>query len=1053
MSLGQLSAKINARLTYRPDIDGLRAIAILSVVFYHFFPSRVRGGFVGADIFFVISGFLISGIVFKSLRQGDFSFTEFYSRRIKRILPALIIVLASSYAVGWLVLLPHEYKELGKYIASASGFFQNYRPQNVVGYFKADLQPLMHLWSLGIEGQFYLVYPVLILWLWRFGFNLLTISIFLGIFSFNLNIHGVKADVGVSFYSVQTRFWELMVGSMLAYFQFFKQAYFVQWPEWVKRCVFNPLLFSNPPTSQRRDAVMNSVLSIVGLLLILASLSVVHNGKLYPGWWAVPPVIGAAFLMAAGGDAFVNRKILSHCFMVFLGKISFPIYLWHLPILFYLQLLMPSAVSWKFRIMVIAMCFVLAWLTYKFIEKPIQNSKRQVLILNALVILLLLVGLLGYFNFPDKNIALAQFVESENDWNRSGHNLSSDKYSPLSQIRVGNITDLKPAWTYHSGVDGKTYQVETNPVFGEGLLFTTSACCLIGINAKSGGEAWKLELPAPVGRRGLTYYKGILFVPTDKGVYAVTAKDGSIAKTLGNNGVFGSERGLLPPIVVGNHLIFANFLATVEAWNISTGKIAWKTSLEKDGVTPRFWSGISYDAVNGIVFLVTSNSMNFFAKHYGDGYASSLLAIDAENGEVLWNFQEIKREIWDLDMVGAPILIDIHKDGKKIPVAISVSKTGNTILVERKTGKSIFGFEYQNVPPTDIEGEVTSKQQIVISKPEPFSHLHFDLEKDVTNLSGSKRDYVLHKIRNAKSGRYLPVSLNYDVVMYGLNGGAEWPGAAVDPNSNALIVPSNNYPFILRGEYVDKKPEKSKELASRSVTYVSKCAACHGKDLAGAIDWGMGDKYNPSLVGITKRRSKEQLTSIDIFKYGHKYAKKNNSKDAGDLLDTISNADLLELYELFKGIDLNIAERNDFSYRGTYQYLLDTDGQFGSNPPWGYITAINLNNGKIKWRIPYGEVYDKQTGQTYQGDVNVGGVMVTGGGIVFANGTRDAKARAFDVSSGKLLWEAQLPATGSAPPMTYTLDGCQYVVFTASGGYRFGNFSDATVAYRLSSCD
>ena len=666
----------------------------------------------------------------------------------------------------------------------------------------------------------------------------------------------------------------------------------------------------------------------------------------------------------------------------------------------------------------------------------------------------LLIGSLGYKAFTSYDLPVNPF--SETNWSRSGNNLKSDKYSTLSQINKSNINNLKPAWIYHSGISGSALSIQTNPIYSEGLLFTTSPCCLIGINPKDGAQVWKIRLPSPVGRRGLTYYRGNLYVPTSNGVYVVTAKTGEINKTQGHGGIFGTEQSVLPPIISGNQLIFANFLASVESWNIDTGEMIWKTSLKKDGVMPRLWSGISYDEGNKIVFVVTSNTMGFLSKHYGDDYAASVLAIDAIKGNVLWQFQEIKHEIWDLDMVGPPIVSEINKDGKRIPVVIAVSKTGNTILVDRKTGKSIFGFEYKKAPPSDIEGEITSKQQIVISKPEPFSDIYFDLENDVTHLSKSKRDYVLHKIRNSKSGKYLPVSLNYDIVMYGLNGGAEWPGAAIDPNSNTLIVPSNKYPFIIRGEYFDRNPDKTKKIASKNSTYISKCAPCHGEDLTGkvdsAINGGMGDMFNPRLTGISKKRDKVFLTSIKAFKYNHKYAKKNNPENAGDLIEKISYTDLLKVYDLFRAIDKNINDNNYFYYKAHYQYLLDPDGQFGSDPPWGYITAINLNNGQIKWKIPFGEVYDKQTLLTYQGDVNVGGVMVTGGGIVFANGTRDSKARAFDVDTGKLLWESKLPATGSAPPMTFKLDGCQYVVFTATGGVRFGNFSDSTVAYKLPDC-
>ena len=195
---GQPITMHNAHPVYRPDIDGLRAIAILSVVIYHAFPTKLRGGFVGVDIFFVISGFLISSIIFRSLQRGDFSFSEFYARRVRRIFPALILVLAASYTVGWFVLLPDEFKQLGKHMAAGAGFVQNIVLNKEAGYFDtaSELKPLMHLWSLSIEEQFYLIFPVLIWGAWRLGLNALSVALLLVLLSFGLNLGG-SCQVGL----------------------------------------------------------------------------------------------------------------------------------------------------------------------------------------------------------------------------------------------------------------------------------------------------------------------------------------------------------------------------------------------------------------------------------------------------------------------------------------------------------------------------------------------------------------------------------------------------------------------------------------------------------------------------------------------------------------------------------------------------------------------------------------------------------------------------------------------------------------------------------------
>ena len=213
---------------YRADIDGLRAIAVLSVVGFHAFPSWFRGGFIGVDIFFVISGYLISTIIVGGLEQSRFSFVEFYVRRIKRIFPALLLVLIASYAFGWFALLADEYKQLGKHIAGGAGFVSNFVLWNESGYFDnaADNKPLLHLWSLGIEEQFYVVWPLLLWFAWKKRFNLLTITVLIAAVSFALNIAKVRSGAVAAFYSPQTRFWELMIGSIVAYFTLHKQNIF-----------------------------------------------------------------------------------------------------------------------------------------------------------------------------------------------------------------------------------------------------------------------------------------------------------------------------------------------------------------------------------------------------------------------------------------------------------------------------------------------------------------------------------------------------------------------------------------------------------------------------------------------------------------------------------------------------------------------------------------------------------------------------------------------------------------------------------------------------------
>ena len=410
--VGQPINMHNAHPVYRPDIDGLRAIAILSVVIFHAFPTKLRGGFVGVDIFFVISGFLISSIIFRSLQRGDFSLGEFYARRVRRIFPALILVLAASYTVGWFVLLPDEFKQLGKHMAAGAGFVQNIVLHQEAGYFDtaSELKPLMHLWSLSIEEQFYLIFPVLIWGAWRLGLNALSVVLLLILLSFGLNLGGIEKNATKVFFMPHTRFWELLAGSVLAYVQLFKSASLTYW---LQRGVFHPLVFRHPPAAERRDAILNNLLAFGGLLLIVAADFGLHKGKLYPGGWALFPVLGACLLILAGPGAWVNRKILANRWVVFVGLISYPLYLWHWPLLSFARLMEGETPSRNIRMAVVALSFVLAWLTYRLIERPIRLGGKTWVKTAVLCLLIGLVGYVGYNAYQRQGLVFRQVVTNK----------------------------------------------------------------------------------------------------------------------------------------------------------------------------------------------------------------------------------------------------------------------------------------------------------------------------------------------------------------------------------------------------------------------------------------------------------------------------------------------------------------------------------------------------------------------------------------------------------------------------------------------------------------
>ena len=352
---------------YRADIDGLRAIAVLSVVGFHAFPDWIFGGFIGVDIFFVISGFLISGIIFGNLENNSFSYIEFYVRRIKRIFPALILVLVLSFAFGWYVLLPDEFQQLVKHEAAGSSFISNFILWYESGYFdnSADTKPLLHLWSLAIEEQFYIFWPLLLGLVWKHKWNFLTLTVSIAVISFALNIYTVNNNPIAAFYSPLSRFWELMIGGILAYLTLHKPQHLPQRPNWQ---------------------------SAIGLLLIAVGILLINKERAFPGYWALIPGVGAFLIISAGSGAWLNRNLLGNRLIVGIGLISYPLYLWHWPLLVFSKIVMGRNLHVLERIAIIAVSIGLAYLTYRLLENPIRkkstSNKPATVLLIALVCIL-----------------------------------------------------------------------------------------------------------------------------------------------------------------------------------------------------------------------------------------------------------------------------------------------------------------------------------------------------------------------------------------------------------------------------------------------------------------------------------------------------------------------------------------------------------------------------------------------------------------------------------------------------------------------------------------
>jgi len=354
-------------IPYRPDIDGLRALAVLAVVLFHASDRSLPGGFVGVDVFFVISGYLISRIILLGLVDQRFSFIDFYKKRALRIFPALITVLLFTALLGSLVLFPLEYRNLSKHIAGGAAFVANLVYWAETGYFDkvSEAKPLLHLWSLGIEEQFYLLWPLLLVAFWKFkrGFQWLLAG--LAIVSLLTNLSWVGSDAASAFYFPGARFWELIAGAMLASVQIFGM------PDIV------PVRAGFAQALAARETFLRDGFSLVGGAMVLGACFGLNRSLPYPGAWALLPVLGAVFLIGAGPKAWLNRHLLAHPVMVFIGVISYPLYLWHWPLLSYARIVESGKPPGFLRILLVFAAVVLAYATYRWVECPLRFGRLR----------------------------------------------------------------------------------------------------------------------------------------------------------------------------------------------------------------------------------------------------------------------------------------------------------------------------------------------------------------------------------------------------------------------------------------------------------------------------------------------------------------------------------------------------------------------------------------------------------------------------------------------------------------------------------------------------
>ncbi|HEV8052014.1 MAG TPA: PQQ-binding-like beta-propeller repeat protein [Parachlamydiaceae bacterium] len=678
------------------------------------------------------------------------------------------------------------------------------------------------------------------------------------------------------------------------------------------------------------------------------------------------------------------------------------------------------------------------------------------------------------------------------DWGEFLGGPGRNQYSTLEQINRSNVNRLQVAWEYHTQDSG---QMQCNPLIVDGVLYgMTASTQPFAVDAATGKELWKRSSEDAVQyntSRGLTYWvKGedrrILFT-NGSWLYALDAKTGMPVASFGQNGRTSLKAGLggtaekkfvvsNAPGTVYEDLIIMPLrvhegpeaaLGHIQAFNIQTGKLAWvfhtipqpgefgydtwpidaHKNIDIGGANN--WAGMAIDRKRGIVFVPTGSAA---FDYYGGNrkgsnlFANSLLALDARTGERKWHFQLVHHDILDRDLPSAPNLITVTQGGQRIDAVAQVTKHGYVYVFDRVTGKPLFPIEERPVPASDIPGEESWPTQPFPVKPAPFARQQLT-EADLSPYA-ENREELLSTFRDSRhEGPFTPLTDKGTIVFPGLDGGAEWGGAAADPEG-VLYVNSNEMAWVLAlGSTVAK--EEASGISSGEVLYLNNCTACHGVDRQGSPAGGF-----PSLAGIGNRSNREVVMNT-IKKGKGRMPVHTNLSDAeiNTLVaylfgDEKKEPGMVEVKE--PGLK-EVKEKPLSPYHvSRFSKFLDSKGLPAISPPWGTLNAIDLNTGEYVWRIPFGEYPELAAeGAPPTGAESYGGPVVTASGLLFIAGTKDRKFRAFDKSSGQLLWDAELPAAGFATPSTYEVNGRQYVVIACGGAKLGAAEGDSYVAFAL----
>jgi quinoprotein glucose dehydrogenase len=681
--------------------------------------------------------------------------------------------------------------------------------------------------------------------------------------------------------------------------------------------------------------------------------------------------------------------------------------------------------------------------------------------------------------------AHAQQADSFRTWSMFGGGPDNIHYSNLDQINRENVHSLEVAWKFDSDDQHPKSEMECNPIVVDGVLYaTTPNGNVVALDAATGSLRWKYDATdglkniGKVRSRGVAYWSDgadrRIFAGARQYLVALDAATGKPVTTFGKAGRIDLREGLgreplnwvtmtSPAVVYKDVVLVGGAMSEtlpaspgdIRAFDAHSGKLRWsfhtiphpgelgyetwpKTAWTYSG-SANNWAGMTIDRKRGIVFVPTGSAASDFygANRVGDDlFSTSLIALNAETGKRIWHYQFVHHDIWDRDPPSAPALVTIRRNGHDVDAVAQTTKQGYVYVFDRETGKPLFPMKTQKYPASDLEGEVTAKEQTLPVLPAPFARQKLTADM-ITTRTPEAHQEALERFNKLRSdGQFIPGSTQGTIIFPGYDGGAEWGGPAFDPTSGLFYVNANEMAWVLR--LVPQKP-RTGEANGRDI-FLRNCSACHRADRTGAPPEfpsliGLGDRYEEGSVKqlIAEGQGRmpgfanlghDQLEAVFDYVY---YGKETTVKDNGP--------SPLDAKYISDG----------------YNKFLDKDGYPAIQPPWGTLTAIDLNSGKTAWKISLGEYPELAAqGLTGTGSENYGGPVVTAGGLLFIGATNyDKVFRALDKATGKVLWQTTLPAAGNATPCTYEVNGRQYVVIAAGGGKSPAPTGGSLVAFAL----